>query len=150
VGVYAVLAALAFLENIVPIVPTDVAVALGAFLSHHGTTKPLVVFLIAWSFNTASAMLVYALCRRSGRGFFELPVVRRLMAPEAIAVIERDYLRLGVLRPHRRALPSRDPRRRAALRRHVPHPGPARLPRHRARVGRLVRGHHLDRRRRRQ
>jgi len=94
--VYAVLAVLAFLENIVPIVPADVAVALGAFLSHHGTTRPLYVFLLAWSFNTAGAMLVYALVRRSGRGFFELPVVRRLMAPEAIAVIERDYLRLGV------------------------------------------------------
>jgi membrane protein DedA with SNARE-associated domain/uncharacterized tellurite resistance protein B-like protein len=94
--VYAVLALLAFLENIVPIVPADVAVALGAFLSHHGTTKPLAVFLIAWTFNTGGAMLVYALVRRSGRGFFELPVVRRLMAPEAIAVIERDYLRLGV------------------------------------------------------
>jgi membrane protein DedA with SNARE-associated domain/uncharacterized tellurite resistance protein B-like protein len=94
--VYAALAVLAFLENIVPIVPADVAVALGAFLSHHGTTKPLVVFLIAWIFNTAGAMLVYVLVRRSGRGFFELPLVRRLMAPEAIAVIERDYLRLGV------------------------------------------------------
>jgi len=94
--VYAVLAVLAFLENIVPIVPADVAVALGAFLSHHGTTTPVVVFLVAWIFNTASAMLVYALVRRSGRGFVELPVVRRLMAPEAIAVIERDYLRLGV------------------------------------------------------
>lgn len=93
---YAVLAVLAFLENIVPIVPADVAVALGAFLSHNGTTRPLVVFLIAWSFNAAGAMLVYALVRRSGRAFFELPVVRRLMAPEAIAVIERDYLRLGV------------------------------------------------------
>lgn len=93
---YAALAVLAFLENIVPIVPADVAVALGAFLSHHGTTTPLAVFLIAWIFNTGGAMVVYLLVRRSGRGFFELPVVRRLMAPEAIAVIERDYLRLGV------------------------------------------------------
>ena len=77
--------------------PADVAVALGAFLAHGGTTRPLTVFLIAWTFNTAGAMLVYALVRRSGRGFFELPVVRRLMAPEAIAVIERDYLRLGLV-----------------------------------------------------
>ena len=77
--------------------PADVAVALGAFLSHDGTTRPVTVFLIAWAFNTAGAMLVYALVRRSGRGFFQLPVVRRLMAPEAIAVIERDYLRLGLV-----------------------------------------------------
>jgi len=95
--VYAALAVLAFLENIVPILPADVAVALGAFLSHGGTTRPLAVFLIAWGFNTAGAMLVYALVRRSGRSFFELPMVRRLMAPGAIAVIERDYLRLGLL-----------------------------------------------------
>lgn len=77
--------------------PADVAVALGAFLSHGGTTKPLAVFLIAWACNTAGAMLVYALVRRSGRSFFNLPVVRRLMAPESIAVIERDYLRLGIV-----------------------------------------------------
>ena len=94
---YAVLAVLAFLENIVPIVPADVAVALGAFLSHAGTTRPLAVFLIAWSCNTAGAMLIYALVRRSGRNIFDLPVVRRLMAPESIAVIERDYLRLGMV-----------------------------------------------------
>jgi membrane protein DedA with SNARE-associated domain/uncharacterized tellurite resistance protein B-like protein len=72
-------------------------VALGAFLSHGGSTTPLAVFLIAWIFNTASAMLVYALVRRSGRRFLALPGVRQLMAPEAIAVIERDYLRLGAL-----------------------------------------------------
>ena len=146
---YAVLAVLAFLENIVPIVPADVAVALGAFLSHHGTTRPLVVFLLAWSFNTAGAMLVYALVRRSGRGFFELPVVRRLMAPEAIAVIERDYLRLGVFGLIvARFLPGIRVRG-APVRRHVPHPGVARLPRHRVRLRHLVRRRHLGRRHRR-
>ena len=35
--------------------------------------------------------------RRYGRGFFELPGGRRLMAPESIAVIEREYLRFGVV-----------------------------------------------------
>ena len=92
---YVVLAALAFLENILPIVPADVAIALGGFLSHSGTTTPLTVFLIAWVFNTAGAMLVYAVVRKSGHRIFNFPVVRRLMAPESIAVIERDYLRLG-------------------------------------------------------
>lgn len=72
------------------------AVALGAFLSHGGTTKPVPVFLVAWLSNVAGAMVVYVLVRRSGQGFFNLPLVRRLMAPGAIAVIERDYLRLGV------------------------------------------------------
>ncbi len=94
---YVVLAALAFLENILPIVPADVAIALGGFLSHSGTTTPLTVFLIAWVFNAGGAMLVYAVVRKSGRRIFELPLVRRLMAPESIAVIERDYLRLGTV-----------------------------------------------------
>jgi membrane protein DedA with SNARE-associated domain/uncharacterized tellurite resistance protein B-like protein len=92
-----VLAALAFLENILPIVPADVAIALGGFLSHSGSTKPLTVFLIAWVFNAGGAMLVYAVVRRSGQRIFNLPLVRRLMAPESIAVIERDYLRLGTV-----------------------------------------------------
>lgn len=88
---------LAFLENIIPIVPSDVAVALGAFLSHSGTTRPVTVFLVAWLANVAGAMVVYVLVRRTGQGFFNLPLVRRLMAPEAVAVIERDYLRLGIV-----------------------------------------------------
>lgn len=92
---YVVLAVLAFLENILPIVPADVAIALGGFLSHSGTTTALNVFLLAWVFNTAGAMLVYAVVRRAGQRIFNLPLVRRLMAPESIAVIERDYLRLG-------------------------------------------------------
>jgi membrane protein DedA with SNARE-associated domain len=95
--VYAALAALAFLENILPILPADVAIALGGFLTHSGTTRPLTIFLIAWVFNTAGAMLVYTVVRRSGRRIFDLPIVRRLMAPESLAVIERDYLRLGTV-----------------------------------------------------
>ena len=78
-------------------VPSDVAVALGAFLSHGGTTRPLTVFLIAWVSNTAGAMLVYFLVRRSREGFLGLPLIRSLMAPRAVAVIERDYLRLGIV-----------------------------------------------------
>lgn len=77
--------------------PSDVAVALGAFLSHGGTTRPITVFLIAWVANTAGAMLVYFLVRRSREGFLGLPLIRSLMAPRAVAVIERDYLRLGIV-----------------------------------------------------
>ena len=40
-AVYAVLALLAAVENVMPPVPSDAAVALGAFLSHRGVTTPL-------------------------------------------------------------------------------------------------------------
>ena len=36
-----VLGLLAALENVIPPLPTDAAVALGAFLSHRGVTTPL-------------------------------------------------------------------------------------------------------------
>jgi len=57
-AVYVVLAALAFVENLVPVVPADVAVALGAFLSQRGTTTPLLVFFVVWVSNVGGAVAV--------------------------------------------------------------------------------------------
>jgi membrane protein DedA with SNARE-associated domain/uncharacterized tellurite resistance protein B-like protein len=87
---------LAFFENIIPVVPADVAVALGAFLSHRGTTSPLWVFLVVWSANVGGAVAVYLLARRIGRPFFATPLGRRLVSPGGVARIEREYLRFGV------------------------------------------------------
>jgi membrane protein DedA with SNARE-associated domain/uncharacterized tellurite resistance protein B-like protein len=95
--VYVVLAVLAFVENIVPIVPADAAVALGAFLSHRGTTAPLAVFLVVWSANVSGAIAVYLVARRLGRPFFATPLGRRLVSPGGVARIEREYLRFGVV-----------------------------------------------------
>ena len=93
---YVVLAVLAFVENIVPIVPADVAVALGAFLSQHGTTAPVPVFLVVWSANVCGAVAVYFAARRLGRPFFATSLGRRLVSPAGVARIEREYLRFGV------------------------------------------------------
>lgn len=95
-AVYVVLAVLAFLENVLPVVPADLAAALGAFLTHRGTTTPVAVFLVVWGANVAGAIGVYAIARRVGRAFFATPTGRRLLAPEAIGTIEREYLRYGV------------------------------------------------------
>ena len=46
VAIYSVLALLAAVENVIPPVPSDAAVALGAFLSNRGVTTPLAVFLV--------------------------------------------------------------------------------------------------------
>jgi membrane protein DedA with SNARE-associated domain len=50
---------LAAVENVVPPVPSDAAVALGAFLSHRGLTTPAVVFLVTWTANLFGAAAVY-------------------------------------------------------------------------------------------
>lgn len=72
-------------------------VALGAFLSHRGATTPLAVFLVAWCFSVAGAGLVYFLARRYGRLAFQGRIGRMLLSPEAVATIERGYLRFGVV-----------------------------------------------------
>ena len=90
------LALLAAVENVVPPVPSDAAVALGAFLSHRGLTTPVMVFLVTWSANLLGATGVYFLARQYGPRLFATGTGRRLLAPRSLAVIERVYMRFGV------------------------------------------------------
>jgi membrane protein DedA with SNARE-associated domain/uncharacterized tellurite resistance protein B-like protein len=96
-AVYTVLALLAAIENVVPPVPSDAAVALGAFLSIRGLTTPLGVFVVTWVANLAGAAAVYFIARRYGRRLFATNTGRRLLAPRSLAIIEREYLRFGVV-----------------------------------------------------
>ena len=95
-AVYAVLAALSFIENVFPPVPGDVVLALGAFLTIHGTLDPVVLFLACWLANVLGAAVVYLLARRVGGALFETRAGRRLLSPEAIASLERGYIRYGL------------------------------------------------------
>jgi membrane protein DedA with SNARE-associated domain/uncharacterized tellurite resistance protein B-like protein len=95
-AVYTVLALLAAVENVIPPVPSDAAVALGAFLTNQGLTTPMGVFLVTWTANLAGAAAVYFASRRYGRRVFATRLGRRLLAPRSLAVIEREYLRFGV------------------------------------------------------
>jgi membrane protein DedA with SNARE-associated domain/uncharacterized tellurite resistance protein B-like protein len=84
-------------ENVLPPVPSDAAVALGSFLSHRHVTTPLAVFLVTWTSNLLGAAAVYLAARRYGRRLFASPTGRRLLAPRSLAVMEREYLRFGVI-----------------------------------------------------
>jgi membrane protein DedA with SNARE-associated domain/uncharacterized tellurite resistance protein B-like protein len=81
---------------VIPPVPSDAAVALGAFLTNHGLTTPIGVFVVTWTANLAGAAAVYFASRRYGRRVFATKIGRRLLAPRSLAVIEREYLRFGV------------------------------------------------------
>ncbi|MEP7326634.1 MAG: VTT domain-containing protein [Gemmatimonadota bacterium] len=85
-----------FLENAFPPTPSDVAVALGAFLTHSKVTVATTVFLVAWLSSAVGAVVVYSLSRKYGRTLFSGRVGRRLLSPQAIATIERGYLRFGI------------------------------------------------------
>ena len=87
--------ALAALENIVPPVPADTAVALGAFLAGRGLLNPWAVFGVTWAANVGSGSAVYWLARRYGRDFFTGPAGRRLLPPAVLAHIEGLYRRYG-------------------------------------------------------
>jgi membrane protein DedA with SNARE-associated domain len=92
---YALIGALAALENVLPIIPADTVVALGAFLAGRGVLDGWVVFGVTASANVASTTAVYALARRYGVAFFRGPLGRRLL-PESIMVhIQRAYQRHG-------------------------------------------------------
>ena len=96
VAVYAVLAALSFVENVFPPVPGDAVLALGAFLTIHGALDPLTLFLVCWLSNFLGAIGVYFLARRVGGALFESRMGRRLLSPESIASLERGYIRYGL------------------------------------------------------
>lgn len=91
------LALLAALENVVPPVPADTAVALGAFLTHRGVTSLPTVYAVTLLANVGGAAGVYFAARRYGRRLFATRVGQRLLSPSALAVIEREYLRFGIL-----------------------------------------------------
>ena len=71
--------------------------ALGAFLSNRGVTTPFAVFGVTWAANLIGAAGVYFAARRYGRRLFATPTGRRLLAPRSLAVIEREYLRFGII-----------------------------------------------------
>lgn len=96
-AIYAVLAATCLFEPVLPPLPADVAVALAAFLVERGVTDAVTVWLVASVANAVGCLGVVLAARRLGRAFLATRLGRRLVSPEAIEVIERDYLRFGTL-----------------------------------------------------
>ncbi len=92
---YLIIGATTFFENAVPPIPSDLAVALGGFLSQHSTISPVGVFLVGWLANVAGSLVVYYLARRYGRNFLAGRLGRSLLPPDAILGMEREYLRYG-------------------------------------------------------
>lgn len=92
---YTMVGVLAAIENIIPPVPADTAVALGAFLSAGGVISANMVFAVTWGANVTSAVAVYAAARHLGRPFFTGRLGRRLLKPRNLARLERVYDRYG-------------------------------------------------------
>lgn len=91
---YGFIAVLAGIENILPPVPADTAVALGAFLSQRGAViTPIGVYVATLVPNVVSAAGVYFLAQTAGRDFFATRVGRKLVSQRAMRAITRLYER---------------------------------------------------------
>jgi membrane protein DedA with SNARE-associated domain len=64
---YAVLGALAFVENIFPPIPADVIAAFGSFVAARAGRSPIAPFLVIWLSNVAGALLMWGLGHRVGK-----------------------------------------------------------------------------------
>ena len=93
--VYAGLGAGAAIENVIPAVPADTFVVLGAFLSALGDLQARWVFAVTWTCNVASALVMYRVGHTHGRHFFDDGWGRRVLNPRQLERVERFYDRFG-------------------------------------------------------
>jgi membrane protein DedA with SNARE-associated domain len=93
--IYLTIAIGAAVENVVPPVPADTFVLLGAFLAASGRADPVLVFLFTWVANVASAVGVYAVAHRYGQAFFATPAGHWLLKPRQMQQVGRFYERWG-------------------------------------------------------
>ena len=94
--IYLVIGAGAAVENVVPPVPADTFVLLGAFLAATGRANVWLVFVFTWVPNVGSALAIYALARRFGEGVFQTRVGRFLLHPKQLEQINGFYDRWGI------------------------------------------------------
>jgi len=84
------------LENIIPPIPADTFVLLGAFLSASGRADAWTVFFVTWLANALTALLVYWLGLRFGRPFFQAGLGRHLLNPAQLRRLGDFYRRWGL------------------------------------------------------
>lgn len=92
---YVVLGLGAAVENIVPPIPADTFVLLGGFLAARGSAVVGVVFLVTWTANVLSALVVYTVAYRYGDQFFQTRLGRYLLDPKQVGIVRKFYQRWG-------------------------------------------------------
>ncbi len=94
--VYAVLAAGAVVENILPVLPADTFIVAGGFIAGLGRVGAVQVFATVWLFNVAGSVAVYLLGLRYGRAFFRTGPGLRLVTEGGMRRMESFYRRWGI------------------------------------------------------
>lgn len=92
---YVVLGIGAALENVFPPIPADTFVVIGAFLAGRGSATLTTVFLVTWTANVVSALLVYRAAYRHGPAFFDSRLGHVLLRPRQLERVRSFYQRFG-------------------------------------------------------
>lgn len=92
---YLVIGVGAAVENVIPPIPADTFVLIGAFLAAAGRASPWIVFLVTWLCNVASALGVYSVARHYGATFFDTRAGRMLLNRRQMDQIGTFYDRWG-------------------------------------------------------
>ena len=85
----------AAVENVIPAVPADTFIALGGFLSAFGPLDIRLVFVVTWSLNVGSALVMYRLGYTHGRPFFMQGWGQRVLKDHQMDRMTRFYERWG-------------------------------------------------------
>jgi len=90
-------ALLAALENAFPFVPSDVAIlGVASLLVRDGPLDPGLLWSAATLGNTLGALVPWAIARRFGPRLAQGRLGQRLLPPDTVSLIEREYLRFGL------------------------------------------------------
>ncbi|MEO5509893.1 MAG: DedA family protein [Longimicrobiales bacterium] len=81
----------------IPPIPADTFVLLGAFLAAQGRASAWVVFFVTWGCNVGAAIGVYLLARKYGDPFFETKIGRFLINRRQMRQIGTFYDKYGVV-----------------------------------------------------
>ena len=92
---YAVIGVGAGVENFFPPLPADTFVLVGAFIAAEGRATVAGVFLVTWSFNVGTALIVYGLSRSWGPDFFKTTAGHWLLRPRQLERLSMLYDRHG-------------------------------------------------------
>lgn len=80
-----------------PFVPSDVGVLLvSALLVREGPLDPLTLGLAATLGNSLGALIPWGIARRFGPRFAQSRTGRRLLPPDLVSYVEREYVRFGL------------------------------------------------------
>lgn len=96
-AIYLAVAIFTALENAFPFVPSDIGVLIvAALLVREGPLDPVTLTIVAILGNTAGAAIPWAVARRFGPRFAQSRTGRRLLPPELVSFVEREYVKFGL------------------------------------------------------